>query len=239
MYIYIYYIFGLVLFNMLSIFREAKEAKAAEEANRQGIKKEMDAIDIELKGIHTALKKTQDERDEVLRSVERAELKMEGLRSNRKNIIEQCTIDEIALPKKGVARGKGGDTEESNGPDDAQEDEMEVEGGSCSHSQSAIQAKEEMAKDRFDYSRLSRDHRRDMSEKDLSKVRNQQEEELAKAAEIINSMNPNMKAIDQLKEVEVRYTAVTDESKAAKENSQNLSKKFETVKQKRCDLFNR
>ncbi len=208
-----------------------------EEANRQRIKNEMDAIDKELKGIHAALKKTQDERDEVLRSVERAESKMEGLRSQRKNIIEQCTIDEIPLPKKGVARGKGGAADEE--PDEGQEDEMEVEGGGCSHSQSAIQAKEEIAKDRFDYSRLSRDHRRDMSEKEQNKVRNQQEEEQAKAAEIINSMNPNMKAMDQLKEVEVRYNAVTDESKAAKENSQHLSKEFETVKQKRCDLFNR
>jgi hypothetical protein len=186
------------------------------------------------------MKKIQDERDEVLRLVERAELKMEGLRSQRKNIIEQCTIDEIPLPKKGLARGKGAGAEDGNEPGEGgQEDEMEVEGGSCSHSQSAIQAKEEIAKDRFDYSRLPRDHRRDMSEKEQSKVRNQQEEELAKAAEIINSMNPNMKAIDQLKEVEVRYQAVTDESKAAKENSQHLSKEFESVKQKRCDLFNR
>jgi chromosome segregation ATPase len=52
-------------------------------------------------------------------------------------------------------------------------------------------------------------------------------------------MNPNMKAMDQLKEVEIRYTAVLEESKAAKENSQSLSKSFEEVKQKRCDLFNR
>jgi structural maintenance of chromosome 1 len=164
---------------------------------------------------------------------------MEGLRSQRKNIIEQCTIDEIPLPKKGVARGKGVGAQEGSEPDNDQDDEMEVEAGSCIHSQSAIQAKAEIAKDRLDYSRLSRDHRRDMSEKEQSKVRNQVEEELAKAAEIINSMNPNMKAIDQLKEVEVRYQAVTDESKAAKENSQHLSKEFETVKQKRCDLFNR
>lgn len=164
---------------------------------------------------------------------------MEGLRSQRKNIIEQCIIDEIPLPKKGGGRGKSGEGVGDKDPEEGNDDEMEVEGGSCSHSQSAMQAKEEIAKDRFDYSRLPREHRRDLSEKEQSKIRSQQEEEQAKVGETLNSMNPNMKAMDQLKEVEVRYQAVTDEAKAAKEASSTLSKKFEDVKQKRCELFNR
>ena len=219
--------------------REAKEAKSVEEANRKKIKAEIDEIDNELKGILTALKKVQDERDEVVRLGERAESKMEALRSDRKNIIEQCTMDEIPLPKKGRSRGKSGDGPAENEADEGRDDEMEVEGGSCSHSQSAIQAKEEIAKDCFDYSRLPREHRRDLSDKEQSKIRSQQEEEQSKVAEVINSMNPNMKAIDQLKEVEVRFQSANAESKAAKEESQKLIKEFEDVKQRRCELFNR
>jgi chromosome segregation ATPase len=162
---------------------------------------------------------------------------MEGLMSQRKNIIEQCSIDEIPLPKKGGTRGKAGDEGENDG--EGHDDEMEIEGASCSHSQSAMQAKDEIAKGRFDYSRLPRENRRDLSDKDQGKIRSQQEEEQSKVAETVNSMNPNMKAMDQLKEVEARYQAVTEEAKAAKEESQQLCKKFEDVKQKRCDLFNR
>eukprot|EP00961_Rhodomonas_salina_P023332 313489-Rhodomonas_salina.1 len=189
--------------------REAMEAKAEEVRQRAQVKEEIDEIEKELKEIQGVLKTTQDERDSVLKLVERAEANIDKYTAQRASVLETCTLEEVNLPKKktaGESQEEAQDGERERADEDEEmpdADAMDVD-DSAMHSQVAKQAKEAIAEASFDYTRLPREHRKEMSDKEQQKVRGDLDEQQKKIQDTLNSMNPNMKAFEQLKEVEER-----------------------------------
>mmetsp|Transcript_66287 Transcript_66287/g.138163 ORF Transcript_66287/g.138163 Transcript_66287/m.138163 type:complete len:1268 (-) Transcript_66287:281-4084(-) len=231
--------------------REAMEAKSEEVRQRNQVKEEIDEIEKELKEIQTVLKTTQEERDTVLKLVERAEANIDKYSAQRASVLEQCEMEEVKLPKKreagesqatGDGEGGEGDGEGAEQQEAAEEgeefpDSMDVDDGAV-HSQIAKEARDQIAQARLDYTKLPREHRKEMGDKEQDRVRNELDEQQKKIQDTMEGMNPNMKAFEQLKEVEGRFNEVQTEMLEAKQRSQDLAKQFEEVKQKRCELFN-
>ena len=207
--------------------KDAMDAKEEELRKQKAIKEEIDEIEKEYKEITKVLKKANEDREEISRQLEKAEAQMQRLRDKRNGVFEQCKMDEIEIPTRKKKDGSN---------DDDEEDNMDIEAG---HSQTAKEIRQEVLQSRIDFSKLPREHKRDLGEKDQEKIRSELEEKQKKINDTLQTMNPNMKAHEQLKEIEERYEAVQQELSSAKQNSQDLTKQFEDVKQKRCDLFNK
>ena len=214
----------------VSLHRGLEQEKAAELARRQKCKKEIDEFSKTIDEIQENLRKEQGERDEFQRLRDRAVSQLEGLMSQRKIIVEKCDLEEIPLPRR-VEGGRGDDGDDAMDVDGAS-------GGDHTWAESISVAKQTIAKDRFDYSKLPRDERRELSDKERDRVRNDKDEEVTKIRETLNSRNPNMKAKEQCKEVDARYSALQEEFRVAKEKATKLTKDFEDAKATRLQLFN-
>ncbi|KAJ1481285.1 P-loop containing nucleoside triphosphate hydrolase protein [Baffinella frigidus] len=213
--------------------KDAMEAKAEEKRKRDQVMDDIDEIEKQLREVQAVLKKTHDDRDGAAKLVERAESLMEKLSAQRTSLLEQSELDEVELPKrKGAGAGEEEDAEMEEG-----DDAMEVD-DSAGHSQPAKRVKKAIAEARLDYSKVPREQKRDMPDKEKKRVLEDLEEKQKKIAESLGTMNPNMKAFEQLKEIEARYEEVQGEMQAAKQKSQDLTKSFDEVRKKRCEMFN-
>mmetsp|Transcript_19641 Transcript_19641/g.49221 ORF Transcript_19641/g.49221 Transcript_19641/m.49221 type:complete len:1245 (-) Transcript_19641:123-3857(-) len=207
--------------------KKAMEEKAEQVRVRKAAKAVIDEQDAELKNRKDVLKVKLEEKESVQRQVDKVEMVIESLQAQRRTTFEACEIEEIALPKKG--RGSGG------GDDAMDVDEEESAGAS----QSAQAVRKDISSAKLDYSRLTRDQKKtDLSEKEQGRIKEGLEEDRKRISDTIASMNPNMKAMEQLKEVEARAAAVQEEIKEAKQKASEVTQRFEEVKSTRCQLFN-
>jgi structural maintenance of chromosome 1 len=69
-------------------------------------------------------------------------------------------------------------------------------------------------------------------------VLNELEEKQKNIVARLSTMNPNMKAFEELKIIEAKYDEVSRELSEAKQKSHDLAQKYESVKKKRCEMFN-
>ena len=206
--------------------KAAMEDKAEMVKKRKAAKVEIEEQDGELKKIKGVLRSAVEAKEAVERHVEKEESNIERLQAQRRTAFEACELEEILLPRK----GKGS----TGGDDDG--DAMDVEGDS--QNEAAAAARKDIAATRLDFSSLTNHQKRDMSEKEQQKVRDHLEEERKKISDTLASMNPNMKAIEQLKEVEARLNEMQEEIKEARQKAQEVNQKFEECKSERCRLFN-
>jgi structural maintenance of chromosome 1 len=215
--------------------KKAMDDKAEEVRKRNEIKAEIDVEDTDLKKVQDILKKKQDERDTVHKLVEKVESTIELLNSQRKTVLEQSQLEEISLPKRGSRSSQDG----ADGGD-AEEDPMDVDDSQVqmSQSESATLVRKDIKSASLDYSSLRKELKREMNDKERKKVLSDLDEERKSITDTLSAMNPNMKAIEQLKEVMVRYDAAQQEMLQAKQRVADVNKKFDEVKKQRCELFN-
>lgn len=202
----------------------AMEEKGEVVKRRKAVKMEIEEQDAELKKIKGTLRTVFEAKEVVERLVEKEVSNAERLAAQRRTNKEACELEEIHLPKKGKPSAGGDD----DGAMDVEDSENEV----------IRQIRKDMAADRYDYSTLGREQKHDMSEKELQRVRDSLEDERKKISDTLASMNPNMKAIEQLKDVELRLNEMQEEIKEARQKAQDVNTKFEEVKTQRCKLFN-
>ena len=120
------------------------------------------------------------------------------------------------------------------------DEDMQVSQESESQGQSQVDlARQEVKKLNLDYSQLTRDHKRDMSEKEQEQKRKEFRETQSVISDKLQGMNPNMKAAEQLKEIEERFARLNGEWMDARKECDDLSEEFEQVKTQRCDKFNK
>mmetsp|Transcript_10154 Transcript_10154/g.24576 ORF Transcript_10154/g.24576 Transcript_10154/m.24576 type:complete len:1249 (+) Transcript_10154:130-3876(+) len=211
--------------------KKAMEDKAEQVRVRKAAKAVIDEQVTELKNRKDVLKVKLEEKESVQRLVDKVESNIERLQSQRRTTFEACEIEEISLPKKGRGSGGGGDGEG--------DDPMDVEeSAGASQSQSAQNVRNDISSAKLDYSRLTREQKKQMSSKEQERVKGGLEEDRKKIGDTIASMNPNMKAMEQLKEVEAKAAEVQEEIKEAKHKATEVSQRFEEVKSERCQLFN-
>jgi structural maintenance of chromosome 1 len=215
--------------------KKGMDDKAEEVRKRNEIKAEIDEQDAELKKVQDILKRKQDERDTAQKLVEKVESTIELLNSQRKTVLDQSQLEEISLPKRGQRSSQGG---EDGG--DAEDDPMDVDDSQVemSQSESATLVRKEIKGASLDYSSLRQALKRDMNDKERKKVLSDLDEERKATTDILSTMNPNMKAMEQLNEVMVRYDAAQQEMHQAKQRVADVNRKFDEVKKQRCELFN-
>lgn len=181
--------------------KAAMDSKEEEVRKRAAIKKDIDEQDKQLRNVQSVLKIKVEERDSVLKQIDKVESNMERLDAQRKSVLEQCLLEELTLPKKGRKSVEG---------DGEERDEMDVDEGNQATSQpsqsaAATKARQDITGACLDYSVLKRELKRDMDEKERTRVHAEMEEERKSIMDTIASMNPNMKAMEQLKEVQVHF----------------------------------
>ncbi|XP_068664657.1 structural maintenance of chromosomes protein 1 isoform X2 [Aristolochia californica] len=89
----------------------------------------------------------------------------------------------------------------------------------------------------FDYNQLSRSHLRDMRPSERDKVEVEFKQKMDSLVSEIERTAPNLKALDQYEALQEKERQVTEEFDAAKHVVQEIADKYNSVKQKRYELF--
>jgi structural maintenance of chromosome 1 len=211
--------------------------------SREEVKKEQDEIEVTYKQYQVVHKEKSEARDEVVRKIEQAEKSVEQAKDDYKALLNQSKLEDLELPRRDGSKKKkaGGDDEmeedeEEGGGDEDMQDSQEGE----SQGQSQVDlARQEVKKLNLDYAKLPRDHKKEMSEKDQEQKRKEFRETQSAISDRLQGMNPNMKAAEQLKEIEERFSSLSNEWMEARKECDELSEEFERVKKLRCDKFNK
>ena len=206
--------------------------------NRDEVKKQQDEIEGQIKEFQVVLKKQTDERDELARQSEQSEKCVERCKEDIQALLEQCKLDDLDLPRKNQRKGGDVEMEEDQLNEDQDEDMQDSQQGQ-SQSQVVDNARQELRKINLDYSKLSRDQKKDLSDREQEKVRKDFNEKQNGISEKLQGMNPNMKAHEQLKEIQEHFTGLSNEWMDARKECDELSEQFEQVKKQRCDKFNK
>jgi len=211
---------------------------------RDEIKQEQAEIETYIKNIQGKLKEKSDELTDAKTKQEQAEKSVEQCKDDLHALLDQSKLDELELPRRGNRKkrdkARDDDEMEEDEPDD-DEDMEEGDDSQAGESQSQVVdlARKEVKKLDLDYSKLSREQKNSgLRAHELDKIRKEFTEKQNKISETLQGMNPNMKATEQLKEIEVRFDGLSQEWSAARKECDDLSEKFEGVKKKRCDKFN-
>jgi structural maintenance of chromosome 1 len=222
--------------------KDALDKKQEILASREEVKKEQDEIEAAYKNYQGVYKTKSEERDEVVRNIEQAEKFVEQSKDDYKELLNQSKLEDLELPRRDGSKKKkgGGDDEMEEDEEEGGDEDMQVSQESESQGQSQVDlARQEVKKLNLDYSQLTRDHKRDMSEKEQEQKRKEFRETQSVISDKLQGMNPNMKAAEQLKEIEERFAKLNGEWMDARKECDDLSEEFEQVKKQRCDKFNK
>ena len=222
--------------------KDALDKKQEILASREEVKKEQDEIEAAYKNYQGVYKTKSEERDEVVRNIEQAEKFVEQSKDDYKELLNQSKLEDLELPRRDGSKKKkgGGDDEMEEDEEEGGDEDMQVSQESESQGQSQVDlARQEVKKLNLDYSQLTRDHKRDMSEKEQEQKRKEFRETQSVISDKLQGMNPNMKAAEQLKEIEERFAKLNGEWMDARKECDDLSEEFEQVKTQRCDKFNK
>ena len=209
---------------------------------RNEVKTEQEAIEVQIKEYQGVLKKHSDERDEVARQSEQEEKSVERCKDDLQALLEQSKLDDLELPRKGQRKKKdkaeSGDEMEEDEEEEGEEDMEDSQAGE-SQSQVVDLARKELKKMNLDYSKLSRDQKNSgLRPQEIEKIRKDFTERQNNISDKLQGMNPNMKATEQLKEIDERFTGLSNEWQEARKECDKLSDTFEDVKKQRCEKFN-
>jgi len=227
--------------------QEAMDQKMDIVAKRDESKKETLAIEDDIKKYQVVLKTHSDERDEFTRKSEQSEKKVELCKEDFKALLDQCKLDDLDLPRKGQGKKKkrsvgGEDAMEEDDDDEEEEPDEDEDMGESQEGQSQSQvvdlARKELKKINLDYSKLLRDQKRDLSDKEQDKIRKEFSDKQGVISDHLQGMNPNMKASEQLEEIDGRFEVLQAQWKDKRLANEALQLRFETVKKNRCDTFN-
>ena len=227
---------------------ELKQAMDEEQdliGKRDAVQEESNAVEAEIKNYQAVLKKKTDETDEVRQQSVQSEKAVEGFKDAIKDLLENCQLDNLELPRKGQGKGKRKRSNKENEMEEEEEEEEEdeemedaEEGESQGQSQVVDLARQELKKLNIDFSLLTREQR-SVKEKDQEKASKELTAKATAKADQLQGMNPNMKAAEQLVEINERFEVLSKEWTDARNKCDELSAEFEDVKKQRCDKFNR
>eukprot|EP00879_Flechtneria_rotunda_P007607 GHRR01007978.1.p1 GENE.GHRR01007978.1~~GHRR01007978.1.p1 ORF type:complete len:1008 (+),score=459.35 GHRR01007978.1:1304-4327(+) len=156
---------------------------------------------------------------------------LEAVRSSRRNLLEQATLDQVDLPYHGGADG-GDEVNSGSDADNPMDVGEEAEGTQGTEDSRAKHRKA------FDYSRLSNKDKAANTKKERETVGRRLKEELdATTAELATSA-PNLKAVEQYEAVREKERQQILALDAARKEATAASKTFLHIQQKRTQRFN-
>jgi structural maintenance of chromosome 1 len=140
--------------------------------------------------------------------------KIRVLQSRRHAVLRRATVEEVELPYAGEARF----TEPVS-------------------SQSQVEVFDHENNLEFDFSELRRELRNVASETDFARENAKLEEELQMLQLELVKLNPNLKAVEKLKEVKQKAQTMEKDFKAARDEGTTVTQQFHKCREKRLALF--
>ncbi len=154
--------------------------------------------------------------DSAKREKEMADIegKIRILQSRRHAVLRRATVEEIELPYAGEAQFKEPSSSQSQVDVFEAEDELE-----------------------FTFKELRKDLRSISTEADFVRENARLEDELQSITMELLRLNPNLKAVEKLKEVKQKAQTMEKDLKAAREEGTSVTKEFQECRDKRYKLF--
>ncbi|KAH6918179.1 cohesin complex subunit psm1 [Coprinopsis sp. MPI-PUGE-AT-0042] len=165
--------------------------------------------------------------DQALKEIAASNDDIEKLALERSSIYRKCRLDEIDLPlKQGNLKNV---PMEENLREEVAMDVDEDEDATQRPKKAADYGIE------VDFDSIEDDER----DQDSSEVLARYDKDIANTNGEIERMAPNMKAMDRLDDVENKLTAAEKEAEKARKDSKEARDRYNEVKRKRCELFNK
>lgn len=158
-------------------------------------------------------------------AVAAAESALRALQSRRHAVLRRAAVDEVHLPTDG-------------GPMEVEED-----GGGgeqfreAQSSQSQVEVFDEEDRLQFDLSDLRAELRSVHTEAEFNRLLGEMQTELASITMQLSRMNPNLKAVDKLREVKGKIAEIDAGLKDARRQGQTVAQRFQEVRDERLKLF--
>ncbi|TSX72106.1 Structural maintenance of chromosomes protein 1A [Bagarius yarrelli] len=191
-------------------------------------KSEVNDKNHEMEEIRKKLGGANKELTQLQKEVTAIETKLEQKRSDRRNLLQACKMQDIKLPLR------------SGTMDDISQEEGSSQEESMSSSQkttSSLLAKEALIE--IDYSSLSEDLKDALSEDEIKGEMNTLQQRLNEQQSILQRISaPNMKAMEKLESVRDKFQETSDEFEAARKRAKKAKQAFEQIKKERFDRFN-
>ncbi|KAI7789790.1 structural maintenance of chromosomes 1A, like [Triplophysa rosa] len=192
-------------------------------------KSEVNDKNHEMEEIRKKLGGANKELTQLQKEVTAIETKLEQKRSDRRNLLQACKMQDIRLP---LRSGTMDDISQEEGSSQAEE--------SLSSSQktsSTVLAKEALIE--IDYSSLSEDLKDSLAEDEVKGEMNTLQQRLNEQQSILQRISaPNMKAMEKLESVRDKFQETSDEFEAARKRAKRAKQAFEQIKKERFDRFN-
>ncbi len=181
------------------------------------VRKHKEAEEALQDAVKVARKKQADAAEAVSR-VEKEVVDIEGkirvLQSRRHAVLRRATVEEIELPYASDARFTEPVSSQSQAEVFDRENELE-----------------------FDFSELRRELANVSTEADFARENAKLEEELQALQLELVKLNPNLKAVDKLKEVKQKAQTMEKDLKAARDENSTVTQQFQKCRERRLALF--
>ena len=202
------------------------------EASLASSRSELEVSEVEIRQVQAERAAAARERATVSRKITAEETSVEQLRSKLQTVMQKAKVEEVDLPM--MDRGSEGEGKE-------QEQEREDEGGGEAVQgnglEDAADGEPQVDANLIDYSKL-RDERRKVRDHGHSEeVRREYELAVTVLQSELESMQPNMKAVERFDDVLSRHKTSAEEFDKAKEEARDATAAFHDIKQKRHDAF--
>ncbi|KAG2187751.1 hypothetical protein INT44_005441, partial [Umbelopsis vinacea] len=201
--------------NMTKMENQVSELKAKEEAQEKLVEEQ-----------RKSLSQKGQEVDKMMKVVTDMETAIEKLHAERMSIFRKCKLEEINIP---LNQGSMEDVPMDDSEDNSEAMDLD-EPSQMSTQMSVLSSNWSIA---VDYSALSRN----LKDNDDSSIEEEFQTNIRDLSEQLDKMAPNLKAVDRLEGVENRLKDTEDQFEKARKTAKRAKEKFNTVKQKRYNLF--
>eukprot|EP00878_Enallax_costatus_P030403 GHUV01033097.1.p1 GENE.GHUV01033097.1~~GHUV01033097.1.p1 ORF type:complete len:751 (+),score=324.15 GHUV01033097.1:453-2705(+) len=205
----------------------------------EDLRQKVEAVTASMKELQAQNTNHQKEAGKIKGNMAAAATALEAVRSNRRNLLEQATLEQVDLPRRGraAAADNGNDDDDDDdddamdvdGDDERQPDDTQGTAGS-SHGLRGKQV--------FDFSRLSAKDKAGISKKEREATAKRLKEELDSSAAELAASAPNMKAVEQYEAIREKERQQTAALENARKEANAASKHFLHIQQKRTQRFN-
>ncbi|KAI8575705.1 hypothetical protein K450DRAFT_260414 [Umbelopsis ramanniana AG] len=201
--------------NMTRVENQVSELKAKEEAQEKLVEEQ-----------RKSLSQKGQEVDKMMKVVTDMETAIEKLHAERMSIFRKCKLEEINIP---LNQGSMEDVPMDDSENNSEAMDLD-EPSQISTQMSVLSSNWSIA---VDYSALSRN----LKDNDDSSIEEEFQTTIRDLSEQLDKMAPNLKAVDRLEGVENRLKDTEDQFEKARKAAKRAKEKFNTVKQKRYNLF--
>lgn len=196
--------------------KESAELNALQAQAQEAVSR-AEEIGLEVKELQAQAQAQHSESAKVKKAIAAKETLREQLRAQRGDILTECTMEQIELPRLG-------DDEQDAVPMSI--DGAEGEGGAGPSGEAPL-----------DYSDLNATQTRMRRKADRDRADQNMKDEIASKAAALEKLAPNMKAVQQYEQLKQKEKDFADQLEKAKQEAKQANDEFNAVRQERHNRF--